>query len=270
MRRWLCIGMIACSADLDPVTDEVGPSDDVPDSGSEFDGRRIPPGMVAFYETATCPDGWEVVDAASGRSLVGASDPAAVGTSVGAALDDHHPRTHTHTVTGTATIGSSGLAGVQGCCTSTPAADGVVDASGEADARDSRMPTIALQVCMRSGDLSWSPGEVDPFPSGTAAFFLRPACPDGWSVLEQARGRTVVGLTMFGTPLQTTGIPLADGEDRLHQHDVTGTVDVPVASIAGASGGTVYAAAGSHPMAGVTDTATSGLPFVHALFCGKE
>ncbi|TNE84838.1 MAG: hypothetical protein EP330_27940 [Deltaproteobacteria bacterium] len=261
--------LLACSPDFEPIaTDEVT-SDDA-DSGSSFDGRRIAPGMLAFYESEGCPDGWSPYDPASGRALVAAHDGSGVGTTVGAPLDDHVPDEHTHTVTGSATVGSTGLAGVQGCCTSTPGAHGSYAVSGDGDARDNRMPTLALQVCARDGDTSWSPGADDPFPSGTAAFFVRPACPEGWAPIEAAKGRLVAGLTMFGDPLQTVGAPLADGEDRKHGHAVSGSVEVPVASIAGSSGGTVYAAAGSHPMSGTTDEASSGLPFVQALFCGKE
>jgi hypothetical protein len=226
--------------------------------------------MVAFYETKGCPEGWSTLDAASGRALVAAPDVRGVGTTVGAPLSDHVPDSHTHTVSGEAPIPSAGLAGVQGCCTSTPAENGVVLLEGSGDARESRLPTIALQVCVREGDTAWSPGALDPFPSGAAAFFMRPSCPEGWSRLEQARGRLVAGLTMFGDPLETTGRPLEDGEQRTHAHAVTGTVEVPVAAIAGASGGTVYAASGAHPVTGETDEGTSGLPYLQALFCGKE
>lgn len=269
MRSWPALLLLSCTGSLSPVTDEDPGDDPLGDSGTSFDGRRIAPGMLAFYESADCPEGWSPYAEASGRALVGAHDGDGVGTTVGAALTDHVPAPHTHAVSGTAVVGSAGLSGVAGCCTDSPGTHGSYDLVGEGDARDSRQPTIALQVCMKDGDTGFSPAE-DEFPTGTAAFFVRPACPDGWTLIEQGKGRLAVGLTMFGDPLETVGSPLADGEERTHGHAVAGSVDLPVASIAGASGGTQFAASGAHAFSGTSDDGTSGLPYVQALLCGRQ
>lgn len=266
LRLWPTILLLSCSPEFTPIVTDEGTdsSDDV----EGFDGRRIAPGMIAFYEAEACPEGWSVWEEATGRALVGANGRGGVGTTTGDALEAHQPRGHTHGVTGSAVVGSAGLAGIQGCCTSSPGEHGTFAITASGDERDNRMPTIALQVCMKDGDVGYSPSE-DLFPSGATAFFARPACPSGWDVVEDGKGRLVVGLGMFGDPMQTVGTALEDGEERMHGHSVAGTVSVPVASIAGSSGGTTYGASGSHPVTGTSDEAGSGLPYAQALLCGR-
>ena len=58
-------------------------------------------------------------------------------------------------------------------------------------------------------------------PAGAVMAFNRSSCPAGWSVLEEARGRFIVGMPDGGTLAGTAGgSPLTDLEDRVHLHSV--------------------------------------------------
>jgi len=50
--------------------------------------------------------------------------------------------------------------------------------------------------------------------------FDRATCPAGWSIVSNAQGRTIVGLTPGGTLQGTLGAALANLEDRAHSHSV--------------------------------------------------
>ncbi|MCO4746243.1 MAG: hypothetical protein KC912_15705 [Proteobacteria bacterium] len=268
MRLFFLLFLAGCSPSLPDFTPT---DDDDVETGLFFDGMRIAPGMLSFFEDDVCPDGWSEWEAGAGRALVGANEGDKVGTTTGTALEDHVPAAHSHAVTGDVAVGSAGVAGIQGCCNTSPGSEGTYAvANGVGDERDTRLPTIAMRVCKKDGSTNRSP-ETDIYPSGTVAYFDRPACPTAWSQLLEGKGRLVVGLTMFGDPLQTVGTPLADGEDRTHSHAVTGSATVSSNPISGASGGSMYAASGAHSMSGgVTDEGTSGLPTVAALLCAKD
>lgn len=267
MRAIGLLFLVSCSPRFEPLVDDDIRTDS---DGSQFDGARVAPGMLTFVETDDCPELWTQWDPATGRALVGANDGATVGDTVGDALSDHVPGDHAHGITAQVEVASAGVSGIQGCCNASPGEEGIYPVTGTGDARENRLPTIALRVCRRDGDAATSPSE-DAFPTGAVAFFDRLSCPDQWTAIAQGAGRMAVGLTMFGDPLETVGTPLADGEDRTHSHAVTGSVAVPVNSIAGSSGGSQYAAAGAHQLTGGTsDAATSGLPLVAALLCVRN
>lgn len=57
-------------------------------------------------------------------------------------------------------------------------------------------------------------------PTGAVMFFDLPACPTGWSEMDAARGRALVGLPDAGTLGGFTGTPLGDLENRAHTHNV--------------------------------------------------
>ncbi|APR78245.1 Hypothetical protein A7982_03592 [Minicystis rosea] len=110
----------------------------------------------------------------------------------------------------------------------------------------------------------------DGVPSGTVAFFAGGACPSGWQVSEKAQGRLVVGAVDGTTVGQQVGIPLADREDRVHNHDFFGNVSLPGKGVAGASGGGNNGAkAMSYSVAGTSESVPTGLPFVQMQACVK-
>ena len=60
-------------------------------------------------------------------------------------------------------------------------------------------------------------------PPGAVLLFDLPGCPDGFSEIEEARGRAVVGLNgSAGTLRGVVGTPLADMATRTHRHEVLG------------------------------------------------
>ncbi len=64
-------------------------------------------------------------------------------------------------------------------------------------------------------------GSVTSAPLGAVMFFNLEECPSGWSELEDARGRTIVGVNgTAGTLLGETGIPLDDLQERVHFHTI--------------------------------------------------
>src|SRR5690606_16241284 len=79
-----------------------------PDAGEEVDAGSdggvleperggVPLGAVAFFQGASCPEGWAVYDDAAGRALVGTDDPSKVGDMVGTAITELGAPSHTHT-----------------------------------------------------------------------------------------------------------------------------------------------------------------------------
>lgn len=57
-------------------------------------------------------------------------------------------------------------------------------------------------------------------PPGMVSYFDASACPEGWSPLAAAQGRTIVGMAEEGMLLGQVGTPLGDVEDRTHSHTV--------------------------------------------------
>jgi hypothetical protein len=54
--------------------------------------RIVPPGTVVFYDGETCPTGWEELEAARGRYIVGLSEGGTLGGTAGTALIDLEDR----------------------------------------------------------------------------------------------------------------------------------------------------------------------------------
>jgi hypothetical protein len=104
---------------------------------------------------------------------------------------------------------------------------------------------------------------VASVPSGAVTFFVRAACPEGWSELTAARGRYLVGLPGGGALGTTVGTQLTDLENRSvgqHDHAFTSTphshtISVPVSG--GALG--VSAALSGQPPSGTTILTTSSV-----------
>jgi len=56
-------------------------------------------------------------------------------------------------------------------------------------------------------------------------FFSLSQCPNGWSEYVNARGRAIVGVSMSGTLGGMHGVPLADLEQRTHNHQYSFIAD---------------------------------------------
>jgi hypothetical protein len=73
--------------------------------------------------------------------------------------------------------------------------------------------------------------ETASVPPGAVMMFDLDTCPAGWSALDAARGRAIVGVPTGGMRGGTVGSPLGDKEDRLHTHVVD-----PVSTLSTSSG----------------------------------
>jgi len=79
-------------------------------------GFQIPKGAVLAFHKTGCPDGWDELDVARGRYIVGLRKNGTLGSLVGEALTDKENRPtgqHTHEYTDTWVGGSSGADSVQ-------------------------------------------------------------------------------------------------------------------------------------------------------------
>lgn len=65
----------------------------------DINGDTTPSGMVAFVSGNSCPLGWIVPESAQGRLIIGVADPASVGITVDAPLENKTPPTHSHAFT---------------------------------------------------------------------------------------------------------------------------------------------------------------------------
>jgi hypothetical protein len=85
----------------------------------------------------------------------------------------------------------------------------------EGETLSPRQPFSAVPYALRAAKSD------DSVPAGAVMMFDRSACPEGWSELAAARGRTLVGLDAGGVLGATVGAALADREDRVHAHSAS-------------------------------------------------
>jgi hypothetical protein len=137
-------------------------------------------------------------------------------------------------------------------------------------------PAFALIALSAAGLVAIAgPAEGGPMddgvPSGTIAFFAGGACPAGWQTATTVQGRLVVGVVDGANVGVTVGVPLTDQEDRQHQHTYATSVTLASDNIAAADGSTDNGAAAQlYLIAGTTDMAATGLPFVQVQPCVKQ
>lgn len=136
-----------------------------------------------------------------------------------------------------------------------------------------RLAILALAASpwlLRAGRARGGPPADDGVPSGTVAFFSGGTCPPGWTPATEVQGRLVLGAPGDGAVGVTVGDPLADREDRGHQHAYSGSVQTADKAIAAADGSNNSGAqAQSYTVTGTTEAQPSGLPFVQAQACAK-
>lgn len=122
-----------------------------------------------------------------------------------------------------------------------------------------------------AGRAQGGPIDDDGAPPGTIAFVRGGACPAGWTTAPSVQGRLVVAVADGTKAGVQVGVPLADQEDRQHQHTYTGMVTLGSKNIAAADGpNNNGAAAQAYTVTGTTGKAASGLPFVQVQPCLKQ
>jgi len=130
---------------------------------------------------------------------------------------------------------------------------------------------MGISILALTGPAKGGPPADDGVPSGTVAFFDGGACPAGWQTATRVQGRLVVAVVDGTHGGVTVGTPLADQEDRQHQHTYTTPVTLSPDGISAADGANDSgAAAQTYTLAGTTDLASSSLPFVQVQPCVKQ
>jgi hypothetical protein len=113
--------------------------------------KKIVVGTTAFFETATCPDGWSQTEETQGRFVVGLPpDAPADQTFGGAPLGAGEDRPHGHVALGTLVTKPHGLAVLSGCCAGGYAKNRTYDALGVANPGSPALPTLSLTSCTKS------------------------------------------------------------------------------------------------------------------------
>jgi hypothetical protein len=109
----------------------------------------VPSGTVAFFGAGTsCPAGWAIATQVQGRAIVGVTDGAQGGITVGMPLGDREDRTHTHAFTGDVTLTERGIAAANGSNNSAANAQ-TYTVTGSTDPATSGAPFIQLRACVK-------------------------------------------------------------------------------------------------------------------------
>jgi hypothetical protein len=270
--RALILCALACAACDDDAGSGVLPDLATPDLAVMTSQDALPSGAVGFVRGAYCPDGWELHHAARGRFLVprgGGFDAGAV-TATGTPLTASEDRVHDHALSASVTLDSTSFVGVAGGGNGSPAEARTLAIASTTDRVSAGIPYVQLLVCKKTTP---APAAARPLPAGLLQFFDAESCPSGWSRPDAPRGRHLVGLPAGAAPGATFGgAPLSVGEERLHSHPVSATLDPPSTGIALASGccGGGYAAHKSYAIAASSTLGSAGLPTLHLLMCRKD
>lgn len=113
---------------------------------------------------------------------------------------------------------------------------------------------------------------VDTTPSGMVAFFsaTTTACPAGWVVVADPRGRLILGVIDGSKVGLLYGQPMADRTPPTHTHTYSAKIKMGSKSLQASKGGNKDGAkAKTYELNKSTDAATLGLPFYQLIFCQK-
>lgn len=180
-------------------------------------------GMVAFFDKVDgiCPSGWQALDKAKGRLILGTTDSGRVGAVSGKPISNKTPPLHKHRMTiDFAPVAKSvvALEDFPFLKQNTGVASATKTWSIEQDdlmtASDGNVPYIQMLVCEESGAKS----AAENMRQEMVAFFNDPACPSNWEPYEKLNKRFVVPApdnTETGQYNQTFGSPLGG-----HSHGV--------------------------------------------------
>lgn len=240
-------------------------------TASEILGRP-PRGVLILAER--CDDGWTANGEGADRLVVGVPEGGVTGATFGAAAGLAERPTHHHTVSGTMTIPSRGIALLSGCCSSdfASAADRPVSLVSEVQSstEGTTFPWRAERQCLAPAAPDDGDARPDTAPAGIVLAARGATCPEGWSAYRPARGRLIVGAATGRDVGVTVGTALGDREDRTHRHAIGLTIDLTPKNIAAANGGNHDGAApGAHTTTLTSAPASSGLPFRQILWCAK-
>ena len=233
-------------------------------------GDSVPAGAVAFFQRKDCPQGWEKLGAASGRTLVPTVGADPVDVSVGTPLQDSEERSHSHAISGTINLSTVGYAGIAGEANHGLARGGANPLTGTATKSAASLPYIQLLVYHKTAEAD---PQLRPLAAGTLVFFKTKECPSGFVQAGASQGRFIVGLPERATAGQKFGgAPLKSGENRTHHHNLSGSITTSSHGIALANDGTAsgYAKNDQHPFQQDSADDSIGFPFLQLRHCQKQ
>ena len=248
-----------CGPGLLCVAQEDGPLDCVATD-------PFPVGALAFFDRASCPTGWTLATALTGRTPV-AGPPERVGETLGAALSSGEDRRHTHAFSGTASASATSFAGIAGGGNGLSLAATLTVTAIEQGA-SAGLPYLQLLPCEKTA--APSPGALPP---SLSTFSVATACPVGDAV-DVGWGRLIVATPAGGTSGASFGRPTPpDGptppEATSHTHTLAGQIPTPskgIALVSGCCAGNYASSAGLAAALTATD-ATIVFPTVSVLQC---
>jgi hypothetical protein len=109
---------------------------------------EVPSGAVAFFGGGACPEGWAPADEVEGRPVVGVTEGANVGVTVGAPLGDREDRTHEHPFSGNVALSGKGAFATDGSNNDGAAARSYV-VKGATSAKTSGLAFVQVQACAK-------------------------------------------------------------------------------------------------------------------------
>lgn len=231
-------------------------------TGAGADG--VPLGAVSFFQRLACPDGWAAYDAADGRAILPAADPAAAGASSGTKLAPGEDRGHTHDAEATFSIADFSFTDFSGGNDGV-ASSGDRSAKFTTDVASAGLPYMRLLVCKKT-----APPTAAPMPKGTHLFFEGAACPAGWKQAGPTKGRFLVGLPDQGKPDAPFGAAASAGPFT-HTHDTSLTLatDSHGLAVVTGPGNSGFGRNGTYTSSQTTSSAETGLPYLTLIHCSK-
>lgn len=235
-------------------------------------GDPLPRGAVSFYNSKSCPTGWEPLVMAQGRTLLPSADkdPAGSDPAVGEPLTDGEDRQHSHRVSASINLPTVSYVGIAGEANHGLGRGGVNPMTITTGKASAGLPYVQLLVCQKTSEPVASRRTIPP---GLLLFFLLPECPDGWARAGASQGRFLVGLPDSGTPGQSFGgKPLGVSDKPGHRHGVMGTIKTLPHGIALITGGGAsgYAKDDTHGYQANTDDESPAMPYLKLLQCQKS
>jgi hypothetical protein len=106
----------------------------------------MPRGAVAFFTGSQCPPGWIATDDTAGRLVVGVTDGATTGITVGSPLADREDRLHGHVYAGSAVLATKSITAADGPNNNGAQAK-TYSLAGSADSAKSGLPFVQLLIC---------------------------------------------------------------------------------------------------------------------------
>jgi hypothetical protein len=234
--------------------------------GAKPIGDAVPAGAVSFFGGTSCPMGWDAYDAADGRMLLPALDPATTGTAHGTPLASGEDRTHTHAIDTFFAISAFQFVDVGGPNSGVGSSDDAAFTTTSEPA-STGLPYVQFLVCKKS-----APPIKGTLPKGMHLFFESQSCPSGWAPAEGTAGRFLVGLPQGAPPDQPFGTdPLASTSTAAHDHSFSATLQTNAHGMGAFSGccNGGFAKNDKYVTIANTDGAEPALPYLELLQCQK-